>query len=97
MAEKFAYLCVVCGTTLGGPLGWLFHQFGIRRCSRNPNVCNRCDAHLQEGRIIELSVLFADLTGFTEMTNRLGADKTYLNRSNRALAVKTILADVRYE
>ena len=77
MAEKFAYMCVVCGTTLGGSLGWLFHQFGIRRCSRNPNVCNRCDAHLQEGRIIELSVLFADLTGFTEMTNRLGADKTY--------------------
>ncbi len=77
MAEKFAYMCVVCGTTLGGPLGWLFHLFGIKRCSRNPNVCTRCDAHLQDGRIIELSVLFADLTGFTEMTNPLGPDRTY--------------------
>jgi len=77
MAEKLSYMCLVCGTTLGGPLGWLFHLFGIRRCTRNPNVCNRCDAHLQEGRIIELSVLFADLTGFTAMTNRLGADRTY--------------------
>ena len=77
MADKLAYMCIVCGTTLGGPLGWLFHLFGIRRCTRNPNVCNRCDAHLQEGRIIELSVLFADLTGFTAMTNRLGADRTY--------------------
>ena len=77
MADKFACSCVVCGTALDGFLGRLFHLFGIRRSARNPNVCNRCDAHLQEGRIIELSILFADLTGFTEMTNRLGADRTY--------------------
>ena len=77
MVEEFSYTCVVCGTTLEGPLGWLFHLFGIRRSAHNQNVCNRCDAHLQEGRIIELSILFADLTGFTEMTSRLGADRTY--------------------
>jgi adenylate cyclase len=77
MTDKFAYTCLVCGTTLEGPLGWLFHLFGIRRSTRNPNVCNRCDAHMQEGRIIELTVLFADLTGFTEMTNRLGAERSY--------------------
>ena len=77
MADGLAYSCVVCGTALDGLLGWLFQLFGIKRSSRNPNVCNRCDAHLQEGRVIELSILFADLTGFTEMTNRLGADRTY--------------------
>ena len=77
MSDKFAYSCVVCSTGLEGPLGWLFKVFGVRRSARNPNVCNRCDAHLQEGRVIELSILFADLTGFTAMTNRLGADRTY--------------------
>jgi adenylate cyclase len=78
MAERrLAAMCVVCGTTLEGPLGWLFHLFGIKRSGRNPNVCNRCDTHMQEGRIIEMSVLFADLTAFTEMTHRLGAEHSY--------------------
>lgn len=77
MAQQLADECVVCGTTLEGPLGLLFHLTGITRSTRNPNVCNRCDAHMQEGRIIELSVLFADLTNFTEMTNQLGPDRTF--------------------
>ena len=77
MALKKAYQCLVCGTALEGPLGLLFHIFGVTRSKHNPNVCNRCDAHIQDGRVIELSVLFADLTGFTEMTNRLGPDRSY--------------------
>jgi len=77
MTKKMAYECLVCGTAFEGPLGLLFHLFGIKRSVRNPNVCNRCDAHMQEGRVIELSVLFADLTGFTELTNRLGPDRSY--------------------
>lgn len=77
MNQKLAAMCVVCGTTLQGPLGWLYHLFGIKRSGRNPNVCNRCDAHMQEGRIVEMSVLFADLASFTEMTHRLGAEHSY--------------------
>ncbi len=77
MTKKLAYECLVCGTALEGPLGKLFHIFGITRSTHNPNVCNRCDAHMQEGRVIELSVIFADLTGFTEMTNRLGPERSY--------------------
>ena len=77
MTKNMMRECLVCGTALEGPLGLLFHLFGIKRSTRNPNVCNRCDAHMQEGRVIELSVIFADLTGFTEMTNRLGAERSY--------------------
>jgi len=77
MAKKLAYECLVCGTALEGPLGWLFHLFGITRSERNPNICNRCETHMQEGRVIELSVIFADLTSFTEMTNRLGPERSY--------------------
>lgn len=69
--------CRVCGTALAGPLSVLFHLFGIRRSGRNPNVCTRCDAHMQDGSVVEISVLFADLTGFTTMTERLGAERTY--------------------
>lgn len=77
MVKKISHECLVCGTALGGPLGMLFHLFGIRRSAHNPNVCNRCNAHMQEGRVIELTVLFADLSGFTEMTNRLGPERSY--------------------
>ncbi len=77
MTKTIAYMCLVCGTALEGPLGLLFHLFGVKRSTRNPNVCNRCDAHMQEGRVVELSVIFADLTGFTEMTNRLGPERSY--------------------
>lgn len=77
MTDKMADECLVCGTKLDGPLGTLFYLFGITRSTRNPNICNRCDAHMQEGHVIELSVIFADLTGFTEMTSRLGAERSY--------------------
>lgn len=32
---------------------------------------------MQDGSVVEMSVLFADLTGFTTMTERLGAERTY--------------------
>ncbi len=77
MTKKLAYECLVCGTALKGPVGLLFHVFGIKRSTRNPNICSRCDTHMQEGRVIELSVLFADLTNFTEITNRLGPEASH--------------------
>ena len=69
--------CLVCGTALGGPLGAFFRVFGIRRSPRNPNICNRCNTHAEEGRLVNLTVLFADLSGFTEMTHELGPERTH--------------------
>lgn len=69
--------CVICGTALAGPLGALFRLAGIKRSSRNPNLCNRCNTHVEEGRVVELTVLFADLSGFTELTHRLGPERTH--------------------
>ncbi len=77
MPQELTHECLVCQTVLDGPLGLLFRLFGITRSAQNPNICNRCDTHMQEGRIIELSVIFADLVGFTEMTNRLGPEGTF--------------------
>lgn len=77
MANDIANVCQVCGTALRGAFGRHFHFFGIRRSSHNPNVCNRCDTHLQEGATVDMTVLFADLAGFTELTNRVGAERSY--------------------
>jgi adenylate cyclase len=69
--------CVICGTALAGPLSYLFRLVGINRSARNPNLCNRCNTHVEEGRVVELTVLFADLSGFTAMTRQLGPERTH--------------------
>lgn len=58
-------------------MGSLLALAGIGRSPRNPNCCTRCNAHLEEGRLVEMTMLFADLSSFTEMTHRLGAEPTY--------------------
>jgi adenylate cyclase len=69
--------CLVCGIPLVG-LGAVFLRWrGIRRSPRNPSCCTQCGAHLEEGRLVEMTVVFADLSSFTEMTGRLGATTTY--------------------
>lgn len=69
--------CAVCGTALSGPLSYIFRLAGISRSTHNPNICNRCNTHLEEGWIVELSVLFADLSRFTELTHDLGPERTH--------------------
>lgn len=69
--------CVICGTALAGPLGAMFRMLGINRSDRNPNLCNRCNTHVEEGRVVELTVLFADLSSFTAMTRQLGPERTH--------------------
>jgi adenylate cyclase len=69
--------CVICGTALAGPLGAMFRMLGISRSDRNPNLCNRCNTHVEEGRVVELTVLFADLSSFTAMTRQLGPERTH--------------------
>lgn len=75
--EKFADVCVICTTPLGGALGYAFGILGIGRSSRNPNICTRCNTHAEEGRLVELTVLFADISSFTEMTHELGPERTH--------------------
>jgi len=58
----FSAQCRICGTALEGPLSLVFRAAGIKRSPRNPNLCNRCGTHVEEGRMVELTVLFADLS-----------------------------------
>ena len=74
---RLASQCAVCGTMLAGSMSVFYRVLGIGRSSRNPNICTRCSTHVEEGRIVEISVLFADLSSFTELTHDLGAEKTH--------------------
>ena len=76
-SPQLAAQCSVCGTMLSGALGAVYRVFGIKRSPRNPNICTRCSTHVEEGRMVEITVLFADLSSFTEMTQDLGAEKTH--------------------
>jgi adenylate cyclase len=69
--------CVVCGVPLVGLAAVFLRWRGIRRSPRNLNCCTQCGGHLEEGRLVEMTVVFADLSSFTEMTGRLGATTTY--------------------
>ena len=69
--------CAVCGIPFSGLVAVFLRWRGIRRSPRNPNCCTQCGAHLEEGRLVEMTVVFADLASFTEMTGRLGATATY--------------------
>ena len=74
---ELAAQCSVCGTMLSGALSGVYRTFGIKRSPRNPNICTRCSTHVEEGRMVEITVLFADLSSFTELTQDLGAEKTH--------------------
>jgi class 3 adenylate cyclase len=69
--------CHICGTLLSGALARVFRVAGIKRSPRNPNICSRCDTHVEEGRLVEMTVVFADLSSFTELTHELGAQRTH--------------------
>ena len=69
--------CLICSTPLEGTWSLPFRVVGIHRSPRNRNVCNRCNTHITEGRVVELTVLFADLSSFTELTQELGPERVH--------------------
>ncbi len=69
--------CLVCGIPLVGLAAVFLRWRGIRRSPRNLNCCTQCGAHLEEGRLLEMTVVFADLSSFTEMTSQMGASATW--------------------
>ena len=46
---------------------------GVHRHPKNPNYCNICGEKDVKGEIAEVTVLFADVRGFTPLTSALGA------------------------
>jgi Adenylate and Guanylate cyclase catalytic domain len=67
---------------IGGPLSLPFRLFGIRRSRMNPNLCTVCELmfrFVMRRRNVEaeLTILFADLRGYTALSQTLDAGRVH--------------------
>src|SRR5438105_15866256 len=75
--------CKICNAPYGGPATLPFRLLGYRPSQKTPHVCARCLEWAPEGgAIVPLSILFADVRNYTNLTRTLspGEVPTLLNR-----------------
>lgn len=71
---EFSSRCRVCQVPLAGVRAIPPRVLrGVHRHPKNPNYCNVCGEKDIKGEIAEVTVLFADVRGFSELTASLGA------------------------
>ena len=70
--------CRMCSVPFGGAGGWVAGHLSekSRPWEKNPNLCRRCVTGMSNGEIvgteIDVSFLFADVRGSSELARRLG-------------------------
>jgi adenylate cyclase len=68
--------CRLCGAPYGGIGGRVMRRFGYGPSRKNPGLCNTCFEMAPMGGVeMEIGVLFADLRGYTEMTQDMPPDR----------------------
>jgi adenylate cyclase len=80
--------CKLCAAPFGHPGARLFRRYGFSPWEKNPNICGRCFQGLMEhvkscpsseedgavaGAEVEVSMLFADVRGSSELARRMPA------------------------
>ena len=66
--------CLECNLPLGGIGGRIMKPFGRGPASFSPLMCNKCESMAREqegGAEVELSILFADVRGSTDLAEKL--------------------------
>jgi adenylate cyclase len=66
--------CVDCKVPLSGVGSLAVRPLGVRASSFSPRLCNRCEEYVRKheaGAEVELSLLFADVRGSTELAEKL--------------------------
>jgi adenylate cyclase len=64
--------CKFCNAPFSGPYAGTLKWVGYSPSAKNPNVCARCIEWAPKGgAVVPLSVLFADVRGYTQMTEGL--------------------------
>ena len=63
--------CFFCNAPFGGGLGPALRLLGYGQSRKNPHLCARClESAPAGGAVIPVSVLFADVRGYTTLTER---------------------------
>jgi adenylate cyclase len=71
--------CGFCGAPFAGFGGALVRPLGFRPSTKNPSICGTCvELSPPGGTTMDLGVLFADVRGFTTLSEREGADAARL-------------------
>jgi adenylate cyclase len=65
--------CKLCNAPFTGPSAAAFRLCGYGQSRKNPQLCARCVESAPEGgAVVPLAILFADMRGYTSLTERLG-------------------------
>ena len=86
--------CKFCNAPFRGSYAGIFGRLGYTPSRKNPNICERCIERAPEGgALVPVSVLFADVRGYTSIAERLSSFETtiLLNRFYQA-ASEALLA-----
>jgi adenylate cyclase len=72
-----ALRCKFCNAPFRGRYAGLFGFVGYTPSRKNPNICERCIERAPEGgALVPVSVLFADVRGYTSMAERQSSVET---------------------
>jgi adenylate cyclase len=94
--------CKFCNAPFRGLSGGLFGLVGYTPSQKNPNICRRCIERAPEGgALVPVTVLFADVRGYTSMAEQLSSVETtallhrfYQAASSALLAHDAILGQI---
>jgi adenylate cyclase len=66
--------CKFCNAPFRGPYAGAFRWVGYSPSRKNPNICARCIERAPEGgALVQLSVFFADVRGYTSLAERMSS------------------------
>jgi adenylate cyclase len=94
--------CKFCNAPFRGRYAGAFTTVGYRPSRKNPQICARCIEHAPEGgAIVPVSVLFADVRGYTALCEQLDPDgvaalvqQFYETSSKALLAYEGLLGQI---
>jgi adenylate cyclase len=94
--------CKFCNAPFSGPYAGKIKWLGFSPSAKNPHICARCVEWAPKGgAVVPLSVLFADVRGYTRMTEGLSAEEVpalmnrfYETASSALLAHEALLGQV---
>jgi adenylate cyclase len=88
--------CKFCNAPFRGPYAGMFGFVGYTPSRKNPNICERCIERAPEGgALVPVSVLFADVRGYTTIAEGLSSVETtaLLHRFYQAASVALLAHD----